>query len=155
MASASQVETEARFWSKVAITDGCWTWTAGVHRSGYGVFSVQNKQTYAHRYAYMITKGSIPQDLVLDHVCHGRDATCVSGEQCQHRRCVRPDHFEAISHGENTRRGNTLAAANVAKTHCPAGHPYGKANTYITPEGWRSCRPCRREREVTKAAVTS
>jgi len=36
---------------------------------------------------------------------------------------------------------------NAKKTHCPAGHPYDDANTYIVPRtGDRSCRICRRSR---------
>jgi hypothetical protein len=31
------------------------------------------------------------------------------------------------------------------KTHCPAGHPYDDANTYVNPKGWRCCRLCQRE----------
>ena len=29
-----------------------------------------------------------------------------------------------------------------ARTHCPQGHPYNAANTYISPTGGRHCRPC-------------
>ena len=31
---------------------------------------------------------------------------------------------------------------NVAKTHCPKGHPYDEANTRIPPIGGRDCRAC-------------
>lgn len=37
-------------------------------------------------------------------------------------------------------------ATKAAKTHCKKGHEYNDANTYVTPEGWRSCRVCRNER---------
>lgn len=32
------------------------------------------------------------------------------------------------------------------KTHCPQGHPYDAANTYICKDGRRMCRTCLRER---------
>jgi hypothetical protein len=32
---------------------------------------------------------------------------------------------------------------NAAKTHCPDGHPYDEANTYVRPDGGRECRICR------------
>lgn len=36
---------------------------------------------------------------------------------------------------------------NSSKTHCPSGHAYDEANTYIHPvTGWRACRACARER---------
>jgi hypothetical protein len=31
------------------------------------------------------------------------------------------------------------------KEHCPQLHPYNEINTYITPDGHRECRICRRE----------
>jgi hypothetical protein len=63
---------------------------------------------------------------------------------------VRPDHLEAVAFVENVYRGNTLAAANAAKTQCPKGHPYDEANTFVTPEGWRVCRTCLRRRWAAK-----
>lgn len=30
-------------------------------------------------------------------------------------------------------------------THCPRGHAYDDANTYVRAEGWRQCRACNRE----------
>lgn len=34
---------------------------------------------------------------------------------------------------------------NKAKTHCPRGHPYDDMNTYVTKDGIRQCRSCKRE----------
>ncbi|MFE7237248.1 HNH endonuclease signature motif containing protein [Streptomyces sp. NPDC057580] len=137
-------------------TETCWPWSAGIHRSGYGIFSVHSKQVYAHRYSFELHNGPIPQGLVLDHVCHGWDRSCISGIRCLHRRCVNPQHLEAVPFAENVYRGNTLAAENAAKTHCPVGHPYDVANTYITPEGWRVCRECSRKKDAKRRkAVTS
>lgn len=36
---------------------------------------------------------------------------------------------------------------NTAKTKCPKGHPYDKANTYYSKRGSRACRQCRRIRQ--------
>lgn len=36
--------------------------------------------------------------------------------------------------------------ASLRKTHCPQGHPYDEANTYLTPAGWRQCKACRKLR---------
>jgi hypothetical protein len=38
------------------------------------------------------------------------------------------------------------AYVNAFKTHCPYGHPYDEANTYIAPNGWRKCRTCTKAR---------
>lgn len=38
--------------------------------------------------------------------------------------------------------GKGKGNVNASKTHCPAGHPYTEANTYIKPGGGRRCRKC-------------
>ena len=62
---------------------------------------------------------------------------------------MNPDHLEAVTHRENVLRGQSLAAENVAKTHCPHGHAYDEENTYVKmiPGGgrWRICRACGRD----------
>ena len=50
-------------------------------------------------------------------------------------------------------------AAGAPRTHCPAGHTYDEANTYVDRHGWRSCRACkrvsdRRRRERTAKRLT-
>ena len=40
--------------------------------------------------------------------------------------------------------------SNQLKTHCPAGHPYDVANTYVTKAGHRLCRACHRKREAAR-----
>lgn len=50
----------------------------------------------------------------------------------------------------DTRSANALDCvrngghAMANKTHCPEGHPYTPANTYVYPAGNRACRECRR-----------
>ena len=41
--------------------------------------------------------------------------------------------------------GTANGARQKSKTHCPKGHEYNKANTYITKQGWRRCKVCRRK----------
>ena len=36
---------------------------------------------------------------------------------------------------------------NASKTHCVNGHEYSAENTYVSPNGGRHCRVCRRESE--------
>lgn len=117
---------EERFWAKVQRGGGCWLWTGATAATGYGMFDGRT----AHRTSYQLTVGPIEPGLVIDHLCRVRN-------------CVRPDHLEAVGRGENVLRGETITAANAAKTACKAGHPYDEANTYITPRGKRDCRKCR------------
>jgi hypothetical protein len=67
---------------------GCWEWVAAKSRSGYGYLGRKR----AHRAVYSLYRGSIPDGLVLDHLCRN---TC----------CVNPDHLEPVTTAENTRRG--------------------------------------------------
>lgn len=126
---------ERRFWSKVDKQSECWIWTAGVTPSGYGSFKLLGKNTAAHRLAYTITKGAIPNDLVLDHIC-------------RNRLCVNPDHLEIVTQKVNILRGAGPSASNDEKTHCPRNHPLEKPNLILSnlKRGARECVACSRTR---------
>ena len=116
---------ELTFWSKLGAPDvnGCRLWLGNVSRNGYGQVG---GGVMAHRRSYEYAKGPIPDGLELDHLCRVR-------------LCAEPSHLEAVTHGENVRRGNH---AGRRVTHCPQGHPYDAANTYVTKTGGRHCRAC-------------
>lgn len=129
---------ETRFWLKVKVINptDCWEWQATKNKQGYGLFSDRHGHwILAHRFAFQLVKGNIPEGLTLDHLCRNHS-------------CCNPAHLEAVAIGENVRRGigTQLAAQRQRdKTHCPQGHPYNEANTYIAPNGARHCRLCRIE----------
>jgi hypothetical protein len=144
-----------QFWAKVnkngplpdisdplisAPTTPCWVWTAATPL-GYGVFTPYPKRrgltSQAHRISYMEAHGGIRSDLMVDHLCRNRS-------------CVNPDHLEAVTAKVNQRRGDGMAGRRARVTHCPAGHPYDEAHTHTSDRGQRSCRECRRLREVAK-----
>jgi hypothetical protein len=87
----------ARFWAKVEKTDGCWFWRARIIATGYGSFSLDGRKVMAHRFAYELLVGPIPEDLELDHLCRVRH-------------CVNPAHLEPVTHRENILRGMRAAA---------------------------------------------
>lgn len=123
-----------RFWAKVNRTETCWLWTATGTPKGYGQFSPSgSRQVYAHRYAYELLVGAIPDGLTIDHLC-------------RNRRCVNPAHLEPVTRGENTLRGTSPSAINARRTHCANGHAFTEENTYR--EGTkRRCRACARNRK--------
>lgn len=127
----------ARFQSKIKKTARHWEWTGTIHRkTGYGCFRVPGHQLLAHRVAWILLVGPIPEDMTLDHI----------KERCGLRSCVKvladeygPAHLEPVTRGENSLRGDGPTARNAAKTQCPYGHPYERAY------GQRVCRECRRK----------
>ena len=119
---------------------GCILRTAGLERDGYSLIRESGGKTRrAHRVAYELLVGPIPEDYHLDHLCHTRDLMCSGGPQCLHRRCINPLHLEPVVSRENTIRGG-----NSRKTHCVNGHEFTEVNTRIEERGNRSCRVCDR-----------
>lgn len=121
--------------------DECWEWEGGVSDSGYGMINIT---VPAHRVAYLLANGEIPDGLVVDHTC-------------RNRRCCNPLHLEAVTTQENVLRGTSPAAAHAAKTKCSRGHEYTPENTYwFAARRTRVCRRCKNERTKRsrqKAAV--
>lgn len=131
-----------QFWSKVERRDsGCWEWTGALTASGYGsgwnyAYPLGGKRrTSAHRQSYLLTKGEIPEGLQIDHLC-------------SNKKCVNPDHLEAVTQRENLHRApNTLVSINSAKTHCARGHEYAGENLTVNAKGFRYCKTCNRENQ--------
>lgn len=134
----------ARFRSKVEMSTpgGCWRWTDTLDRDGYGRFRASGQQMLAHRFAYVAFRGLLSPTVEVDHTCHTRDESCLGGVTCLHRRCVNPDHLEAVTHQENQLRGRTVGAVNAQKTHCSQGHLLDGTNLRIESGGRRRCRTC-------------
>jgi hypothetical protein len=127
--------TEARFWASVKkMPNGCWEWQGYVDPAGYGqIFLGKNiphisVNEFVHRYAYELLKGPIPEGLTIDHLC-------------RNRRCVCPDHLEAVTFHENLFRGDNIAVVYSRRTHCKHGHEYTPENTRIYREH-RRCKKC-------------
>lgn len=146
---------EDRFWDKVDVSDPyrCWLWTAasaGRPGAKYGRFFAGERSAgghpraaQAHRVAYELLVGPIPEGLEIDHLC-------------RNTLCVNPDHLEPVSNLENQRRGFSPMQDQRKQTHCKRNHPFNEKNTYHW-HGMRRCRVCqaedtRRHREKKRAA---
>jgi hypothetical protein len=107
---------------------GCWLWTGPKDKLGYGNFGFQGRGYGAHRAAYLLFIGDVPEGMELDHLCRNPS-------------CVNPSHLEPVTHRENIRRG-AAGDRERAKTHCPQGHPYSGDNLQVLANGHRRCRAC-------------
>lgn len=105
---------QERFWSLVEKTSTCWLWRGARKRvpnseNHYGVFG--GTALLAHRIAYTLLVGPIPDGHTLDHL---REIGL-----CSSTLCVNPEHTEPVSSAENSRR---MQAPRLKPT-CKWGHP--------------------------------
>lgn len=127
--------TTAKFFARLERVGDCWEWTGVLSDNGYSRFYMNGSMHYGHRVSFEHFTGPIPDGLEIDHLC-------------RNRKCVNPDHLDAVTRRVNLLRspifrGNVQANA----THCPSGHPYDEENTYRIPgRSHRLCRTCRRDR---------
>lgn len=142
------VPHEVLFWSYVDKDgpNGCWIWTGRRKPAGYGTFG-RNRTgiKYAHRHAWELLRGPIPEGYEVDHLCRVTS-------------CVNPDHLEPVTPTENRRRAAAARPPGMPRqfygrkpralaTECHRGHPYDEQNTAYYANGKRRCRSCHRENE--------
>ena len=130
-------EEIARFWAKVQVGPGCWLWLASQYGGGYGQAVIRRRHFQAHRVAYELVVGPIPEGHDLDHV---------KARGCTNRNCVNPSHLEPVTRRVNVLRGESPVAHQAQQTHCKNGHEFTPENTrYRAGRNIRSCRACSTE----------
>jgi hypothetical protein len=88
-------QSAQRFWAKVDCSGDCWPWTGVLYNTGYGSVKRNGRPQLAHRFAWTLVNGPIPDGLL---VCH----------HCDNPPCCNPAHLFLGTHKTN-------AADKVAK----------------------------------------
>lgn len=106
---------ENRFWEKVARSESCWEWTGYLDRRGYGRIGTGGRgqdMLLAHRAAWLLHFGAIPDGLM---VCH----------TCDNPRCVRVGHLFLGTAKDNTtdaiHKRRFLSDARLVATRARSG----------------------------------
>lgn len=86
----------------------CWIWTGVRSSTGYGVAAFIKKRANAHKVAYILYKGFVPDGM---HVLH----------RCDVRECVNPNHLFLGTHADNMRD-----ATDKERTVTGSAHHYSK-----------------------------
>jgi HNH endonuclease len=122
-----------RFFEWVEFSEtGCWLWKGRTATQGYAqVQGYRRKAVVAHRWLYEIIIGPIGDELKLDHLCRVK-------------RCVNPDHLEAVTQSVNVkrdweaRRKEGRAKWQKIKTICKRGHPLVPGGRWVHEQ----CKEC-------------
>ena len=99
---------EARFWSRVdkSKPDGCWPWTGYRQKFGHGYIGRGRRWILAHRYAWELVSGPIPDGMWVLH-------------KCDNPPCCNPAHLYI---GDRS--------ANMADCYNRRRHTYGEKNSH-------------------------
>lgn len=75
--------------SRLDMESECIIFTGAIRSDGYGEIKVDGKVLRAHRAAYELKNGPIPEGLSIHHTCANRT-------------CINPDHLQAVTERDNT-----------------------------------------------------
>jgi hypothetical protein len=112
---------DVRFWEKVDRSGECWVWTGRRTPRGYGEFGLHKpgRSSRAHRVAWELTHGPIPDGMCICHACDNPP-------------CCNPAHLFLGTSADNTRDMDEKGRRVVGlRPVYPTGetHPMAKLNS--------------------------
>lgn len=87
------METKEAFFNKIIESGSCWIFKGYKNKAGYGIMQVNNRRVYAHRYAFHLYKGLIPDGMMVLH-------------SCDNPPCVNPNHLSIGTQSDNMRQAS-------------------------------------------------
>ena len=116
----------AAFWARVVKHDaGCWIWTGARNPAGYGGFNVRRQQRLAHRVAWTMERGAVPDGLCVLH-------------RCDNPPCVNPDHLFLGTQLDNVAdmidKGRVARGDRSGRRRHPEMYPREKLPAFTHPE---------------------
>ncbi len=100
-----------RFWNKVkgGSKEECWLWQSAMTHNNYGTFEMRGVSLRAHRVAYALTFGKVPEGMCVRH-------------KCDNSICCNPNHLLLGTVEDNIadqvlRKRHAAGDRNGTKTH--------------------------------------
>lgn len=126
--SLQRIPLKDRFEKRVKkLPNGCWLWIGQIKKDwgrsegGYGILGVREngkvKPLRAHRLAYQLYVGPIPEGKHLHHTC-------------ENKACVNPAHHMVVTNSQHSYMPNSIIQKGRSKTHCKRGHALTEDNVY-------------------------
>jgi hypothetical protein len=125
----------------------CHPWIGSLDNGGYGLTTLDGRPAMAHRVAWILANGPIPDGFEIDHECHNaakRAGRCPGGV-CEHRRCCNPAHLAAKTRQDHSR--------DTEPWQHPKGDAHGKAK--LTEDGVREIKRHLREGVLSGVAIAA
>lgn len=114
--------------SRIGVEGDCWIWQGTVNpRWGYGQVQTRGVLHRAHKLAFELVNGPVPEGKELHH-------------RCEMKLCINPAHLQPLTKQEHGKYSKLATA-----THCKNGHEFTTENAIIrtTRSGTgRECRTC-------------